>query len=315
MSGHADSGSPAFGEILVVTDAAPTSANALWRGALIAREHGASMRVLHDAGESASAVQAQQAIDKVGRQVQERLGIDIHAQVLDGELLAKAIAAAHSARLLVTGPRRASRFREWMSGTHAERLMRLNRVPTLVVRRPAMPGRNAALDGAGEPGRYGRVLVSVDLLPEAPDVISAAMAFSRDPQMQVLYALSAQAYRKLSPPEGLDAGGFTAMQRAQHALRDYVSANAAASSGVVPMVAFGHAADTVLSRERAIGAELVVIGARTRGLLANLFGREATRKVLANSTADVLVVPDVREPGFEPVRTISSEPTALLPGR
>jgi len=71
----------------------------------------------------------------------------------------------------------------------------------------------------------------------------------------------------------------------------------------------------VLARERAIGAELVVIGQRTRGLLANLLGREATRKVLADSTADVLVVPDVRVPGFDAVRTGSSEPTALLPGR
>ncbi|MES2786355.1 MAG: universal stress protein [Pseudomonadota bacterium] len=293
MSLHAETGQSSIGEVLVITDAAPASANAVWRGALIAREHGASMRVLHNGQTFASAALAEQAIDRIGRQVQERLGIAIHAETLGSEPIAKAIAAARSARLMVTAPRRASPLREWISGVDAERLMRLNRIPTLVVRRPATPGRHAALLGADESGRYGRVLVSVDLSPGAPDVIAAAAAFSRDPQMQVLYAVSTQAFGHTPAAQGPGADGSTVMQKAQVALRDFVNSAASPASGIVPMVAFGRTADCLLKRERAIGAELVVIGQRKRGWLAASFAGEDNRTILADSTADVLVVPQV----------------------
>ena len=111
--------------------------------------------------------------------------------MLEGELLPNAISAAREAGLLVIGSRRANPLREWISGTQAERLIRLCRIPTLVVKRPAVPGRNAALGGTAEPGGYGRVLVSVDLRPEAVDLIVAAMTLSRDPHTQVFHAVAA----------------------------------------------------------------------------------------------------------------------------
>jgi nucleotide-binding universal stress UspA family protein len=278
--------------VLAITDPSPASANAVWRAALIAREHGAPMRLLH-AGRTRAA-QAHDALEAIVAQVQARLAVPMDVEIVEGDPLAKAVAAARAAGLLVIGPRRSNALREWIAGTQAERLIRLCRIPTLVVKRPATPGRNAALAAAAEPGRYGRVLVSVDLRPEAADLIAAATHFSRDPQMQVFHALGAGSRpRSAGQPS---PGGETAMQRAHAALMELVRSSGAQKLGAVSSVAFGRAAHCVLARERATGAELVVIGKRRRGLLADFILGGVTQQVLAQSQADVLVMPDTGLP-------------------
>jgi len=51
MSAYTDGTGLPSHEVLVITDLAPASMNALWRAALIAREQGASLRLLHVGGE------------------------------------------------------------------------------------------------------------------------------------------------------------------------------------------------------------------------------------------------------------------------
>jgi nucleotide-binding universal stress UspA family protein len=280
-------------EVLVITDLSPTSTNAVWRAALIAREHGVSLRLLHVGGERRHLAQTHEALEQLRRQVHKRLGIDLNAEVLEGELLPKVINASRSAGLLVIGPRRSNPFREWISGTPAERLIRLCRMPTLVVKKPATPGRNAAFGSTAEPGRYGRVLVSVDLRPEAVDLIKAAMSFSRDPQTQIFHAFGAGSHRRISAIESAINAPATGMQKAQSALNELVRSSGAQEVGAVSAVAFGHPAECVLARERATRAELVVIGKRRRGLLADFILGGVTQQVLAGSQADVLIMPSV----------------------
>jgi nucleotide-binding universal stress UspA family protein len=294
MSGPTTGASFPLHEVLVISDPSPASTNAVWRAALIAREQGASLRLLHVAGQREPAEQVHAALTAVGEQVRARLGIELNAEIVEGDLLAKAVVAARAAGLLVIGPRRVNPLREWVAGTQAERLIRLCRIPTLVVKRPATPGRNAAL-GSVEPGRYGRVLVSVDLRPEAADLIAAAMHFSRDPQMHIFHALGAGANHRSAAASSAKSGA-TAMERAQSALRELVGFSGAHTLGAVPAVAFGRAAQCVLARERATGAELVVIGKRRRGLLADFILGGVTQQVLAASQADVLVMPSTRNP-------------------
>ncbi|WP_158307816.1 universal stress protein [Ramlibacter tataouinensis] len=287
--------------MLVITDLSPASNNAVWRGARIARERGASLRLLHVSAGAKHMAGARQALGSIGRQLHEHLGIELDAQALEGELLPAAISAARAAGLLVIGPRRANPLREWISGTQAERLIRLCRIPTLVVKRPATPGRNAT-PGPPEHGRYGRVLVSVDLRPEAVDLIAAAMSLSRDPQPQVFHAVVANANGRATAPEALVAHpGETAIQKAQAMLRDFIKSSGAQKLGAVSAVAFGHAARCVLARERATGAELVVIGKRQRGLLADFILGGVTQQVLASSRADVLVMPNRPAPTWQPM--------------
>ena len=297
MSAHTDGAGLPLHEVLVITDLAPASTNAVWRAALIAREQGASLRLLHVGGERRRMAQVHEALEDLRKQVHARLGIDSNAEVLQGDILPKAISAARAAGLLVLGPRRSNPLREWISGTQAERLIRLCRIPTLVVKRPATPGRNAAFGSTPEPGRYGRVLVSVDLRPEAVDLIAAAMSFSRDPQTQIFHALgTGSELRATGTGSVVSSLGDTAMQRAHSALKELIRSSGAQKLGAVSAIAFGLAANCVLARERATGAELIVIGKRRRGLLADFILGGVTQQVIAGSHADVLVVPSTANP-------------------
>ena len=263
-----------------------------WRAALIARERGALLRVLHVGQQHRHMAEVHGALGRIGQQVHERLGIELTAKVLEGELLPNAISAAREAGLLVIGSRRTNPLREWISGTPAERLIRMCRIPILVVKRPAVPRRNAALGGMTEPGGYGRVLVSVDLRPEAVDLIAAAMTLSRDPHTQVFHAVAAESQlRSVAAEAARSRPGETAMQRAQAVLAEIIKASGAHKLGAVAAVAFGHAARCVLARERATDTELVVFGKRQRGLLADFILGCVTQQVLAGSRADVLVMP------------------------
>lgn len=297
MSAYTDGAGLPSHEVLVITDLAPASTNAVWRAALIARENGASLRLLHVGGERRRMTRVHEALEEIRDQVHARLGIELNAEVVEGEVLPKAISAARAAGLLVIGPRRSNPLREWIAGTQAERLIRLCRIPTLVVKRPATPGRNAALGGTAEPGRYGRVLVSVDLRPEAVDLIAAAMGFSRDPQTQIFHALGAGSEPRATATESVASRpSDTAMQRAHSTLSELIRSSGAQKLGAVSAIAFGHAANCVLARERATGAELVVIGKRRRGLLADFILGGVTQQVLAGSRADVLVMPSTGSP-------------------
>jgi nucleotide-binding universal stress UspA family protein len=271
-------------DLLVISDGAPAAVNAIWRAALIAREQGAALRVLCANRDTKATSAAHRGLDAITTSVRARLGIDAHAEVLQGEMLGAVIAAARTAALLVIGSRRANPLHEWICGTQAERLIRLCRVPTLVIKRPAVPARNASLGATAEPGRYGRVLVPVDLREESAEQVAYAMAFSRDPRTQVFHAVGS---------------GTATMQLAHSALARIVEASGAHEHGAVPAIGFGPAVDCVLARERATGAELVVIGKRRRGLLADFFMGGVTQKVLARSRADVLVMP-ILAPQLQP---------------
>jgi nucleotide-binding universal stress UspA family protein len=281
-------------EVLVIADLSPASTNALWRAALIARAQGSSLRLLAG-GQGARVGQVNAALEKLREQVHARLGVELNAQALEGDLLPNAISAARTAGLLVIGPRRSNPLREWIAGTQAERLIRLCRIPTLVVKRPAIPGY-AALGGTAEPGRYRRVLVSVDLRPEAAVLIAAAMSFSSGSQMQIFHALGAGSQRRALGAESPRSSGNTAMQWAQSELQELVRTSGAQKLGAVSAVAFGRVANCVLARERATAAELVVVGKRRRGLLADFILGGVTQQILAASHADVLVVPSTRAP-------------------
>ena len=295
MSEYRDCVRVARPEVLVIADLSPASANALWRAALIARGHGASLRLLAG-GQGRRMAQVNAAVEKLCEQVHARLGVEVNAQVVAGDVLPTAISAARAAGLLVIGPRHSNPLREWIADTQAERLIRLCRIPTLVVKRPALPGYAAALGGTAEPGRYGRVLVSVDLRPEAAVLIAAAMSFSSGSQMQIFHAVRAGSQRPALGAEFPRTGGNTAMQRAQSELQELVRSSGAQKLGAVSALAFGRVADCVLARERATAAELVVVGKRRRGLLADFILGGVTQQILAASHADVLVVPSTRAP-------------------
>lgn len=277
--------------ILAVADATPPTRNAIWRAALLARETGASLHVLHVLRDAAGMEAARSSLEQLCAGILQRVGVQATIEVQRGDLPKEAARASRDADLLVLASRPGNTLRERISGTPVERLIRLSRIPALVVKRPAAPPRGASLADAALRGRYGRVLVSVDLGRDAAGVIAAASQFSHDPAMEVFHAVSARREGPRGSAADAAVAGGTAIERARVTVKAAIAAAGMRGQGAAACVGFGGAAPSVLTRQRAIGAELLVIGKRQRGLFADYFLGGITQQVLAGSRSDVLVVP------------------------
>jgi nucleotide-binding universal stress UspA family protein len=164
--------------ILVVCDLSVASTNAAWRAGLLARDHGAWLRLLHVGRTSSGVARGKAALDALAWDLQERLKIAVLAQSVRGRLRHEVAAAASEADLLVLRSAQARPLSDWLSGSHPERLIQACRRPALVVRRPATVG-------------YGRVLACVDEGDDAPGTMAAATALTRAPAPSVVFAPSA----------------------------------------------------------------------------------------------------------------------------
>jgi nucleotide-binding universal stress UspA family protein len=269
--------------VLVPVDGSSSASNAAWRAALVARDRGLALHLLQAAAAAAS---RSQDATQLAAAIRNRIGIPVETRDFAGDALGAIVRAAREASLLVVGTRRGNPLRDFVLGTQAERLLRLARVPVLVVKRPATGG-------------YRRVLVPVDLLPGAGRAIAAASLFSRDPRMEVLHAINVRhevALRIAEVPEAaLRRARNRAIERAQRRLEECIAEAGAWPTDVRPAVTFGDASAAVLARERAMRAELVVMGKRQAGMLADFFLGSVTQRVLARARADVLALPVPQE--------------------
>ncbi|MCG2593849.1 universal stress protein [Ramlibacter sp. XY19] len=263
-----------LGEVVALVDAGAAGANAAWRAALVARDHRTALRFLHTPTDA-------DVVAALAEEIAARLAIEVRCEALEGEVLPGVLAAARRAGLLVMGARRGNPLRDFIFGTQAERVLRLCRVPVLVVKRRPAAG-------------YRRVLVPVELAPAAGRVIAAAAAFSRDPAMQVLHALRLDheaTMRTADVPEHVVRSLRRRATARAHSVLEEAIARAGAACSALPAVSFGDAARVILARERAMRAELVVLGKRGRGLLADFLLGSVSRRVLAGAGGDVLLMP------------------------
>jgi nucleotide-binding universal stress UspA family protein len=274
--------------ILAIGSPSPASANAVRRAGLIAREQGVALHVLQVEPDTKGLAEAQAAASTLCGQLQERLGIAIALEVTTGDLLGHVVREAQNASLLVIGSARDNALRERISGVSVDRLIRLCRVPTLVVKRQVgiANERGAPLP---ESGRYGRVLVAVDLEPTALRAVSAAAEIAPGARAEAFHSVSARGTHEASSPNAEHPGLVGSARLALGRLLAPIG-----SDGPVPAVGFGRPGDAVLARARATGAELVVLGKRQRGLLADFFLGSLTQFVLAGSDADILILPATR---------------------
>jgi len=272
------------GAVLVPGDLSGLGVHAAWRGALVARELAAVLRLLHTRPAGEDPVAALESLRQLARDIRGHLGLRVEVVEDPGEPLAATARAARGAEMVVIGARRGNALRDLVLGTQAERLMRLSRLPVLVVKKAPTGG-------------YRRVLVPVELGPAAAPVIAAAARLSRGPRLEVLHALPPGeeiSMRVVDVPQHvLRRLRRRATHRAEAALEELI-AQAAPAEGrhaAAPAVSFGDPAALVLARAQAMRADLVVMGKRPRGVLGDLLLNSVTRRVLAEAPGDVLMLP------------------------
>lgn len=285
-----DSSAPAP-QVLVVGNGSTSSHNAARRAALVARQHGWPLRVLHAERDRARLSAAQEAAEQLCKHLQERLGISAVAEVSSGDLVKEVVRRTDASCLLVIGSLGDNALSHQVGGAAMDRLIRLSRTPTLVVRRQVDAAFAHGAPDAGSRGRYQRVLACVDLDAAAAQVVAASNWLAPGSHMEAFHAVSARAASVPWHRKPGEEPSVLALARSN--LAALLSPSAAPAC--IPSVAFGRPVDAVLARERAVSADLVVIGKRQRGLLADFFLGEVTRRVLTGGSADVLVLPRLRE--------------------
>lgn len=274
------------GEVLVPGDVSGHGVHAAWRAALVARELGTSLRLLRV--ETADAPAAR-SLAQLAQDIRGHIRLRVEVEEVAGDVLAATLGASRGAAVVVIGSRRGNPLREWVLGTQAERLIRLCRVPVLVVKKPPTGG-------------YRRVLVPVELGPAARPVIAAAARLARGPRLEVLHALAPGdelAMRVHDVPHHVVRRlRRRAADQAEAALEELIAHAAPQAATALPAIGFGDPAALVLARAQAMRADLLVMGKRRRGLLADFFLGGVTQRVLAGAAADVLVLPPGRtDPG------------------
>ena len=157
--------------ILVLADFSPKSDNAVARAALLAREHGASLHLLHVLAPGRFAVaalrrprrddaqlaleRARRALAALATRTAEPHGVAAACSVRAGDALQAILEAAHDADLVIVAAKRSNPLRDFVLRTPTERLLRMLQRPVLIVKRPAVARYGATLVRAAEAPQGG----------------------------------------------------------------------------------------------------------------------------------------------------------------
>jgi len=268
----------------VVSICGPSSAdvNATWRAALVARDLGAALHILHPAPGASVRARIEASMRELAADIQARTGIEAALQPVAGSVIGRAAVASSDADLVVLASARAHPLREWIGATPAQRLVRLGRCPVLVVKRPAL-------------GPYRRVLVPVALEADAVSLMDLACALSRGSRAEVLHVLDpADEAVLLGMRDAQEALSSFRQHRAQGAylaIHHLMSSSSVGGVNLEGCIEFGDATAVALARSRESDAELTAVGNRRGARLGEWPHGGMTQRVLAGAASDVLVQP------------------------
>ncbi len=251
-----------FKSILALADFSPKSDNAVRRAALLARQHRATLHLLHvvepaplvdvaswptkrpDA--EIRAARAHRSLATLATRISKELRVTVRHGVRTGDALAEIRDLARSMDLVVIGAKRTNPLREFVLGTPTERLLRILERPILVVKLPADTD-------------YARALVPMGLSPDS-DIILQMTA----------NALSGAALRMCQAPS-----------------------DPAEENGVT-----GDHASPILEQQSALGSELIVIAKDGHSVISDFLLGTVAQRLIAGASCDVMVLPRTAIDGF-----------------
>ena len=158
----------------MLADFSPKSDNAVARAALLAREHGTTLHLLHVIAPRRSAAvalrrskrdeaalaleRATLALAAMATRVAAAHGVRATCSVASGEALQAILDGARNADLVVVAAKRTNPLRDFVLRTPTERLLRLLQRPLLIVKRPALGRYDETLVPAADAMRGGSLL-------------------------------------------------------------------------------------------------------------------------------------------------------------
>ena len=287
--------------ILAASDLSALARHAVARAALIAAETGARLSLQHVVNVGAfdalrhlldsDAAGLQDTLLKevqgeahaLAAEMERRYGVssDVHLMVGKVQAEISSHADAIDADILVLGARGAGFVRELLLGSTTERVLRRTRRSLLVVKQMAHE-------------TYRRVLLPVDFSPRSVDALHRARAVAPQAELVLLHAFEVPFEGKLRYA-GVDESALSSLRiqakrEATAKMNELVVASGVDEARVRRLVLHGEASALILAQELEQDCDLIVIGKRGLGLLEELLLGSVTKHVLAQSSADVLVI-------------------------
>lgn len=291
----------ALRHITIASDFSPGSLAALDRGLRMAQDAGARCDVIHALGlDALTPLRALLGL-KVA-EVSEKIAEDARTQLLaqlaqvpngtgvaanlrvEAGLAAEVILAQAQAAgtdLVVVGAHGSGLWQDWVLGSTASSLLRKSHCPVLVVGKPPV-------------GPYQRVLVPVDFSRGSANTLRWSQALAPQAHLVLLHVFEVPFEGKMQMA-GVDGhiieqyrlqARERALQRLQH-----LSAGLA-DTPCTHIVAQGDAAREAVTLASQQGCDLIVMGKHGTHVTEELLLGSVTRRVLAESDCDVLVVAD-----------------------
>jgi nucleotide-binding universal stress UspA family protein len=286
--------------LLAATDLSAPARHAAERAALLARELGAELALLHVISaspvdrlrrllaeapadlEARVGADARRDIERLGEILRSAYGVPARAEVSSGQLIAQinGRAVAGDADLVVLGARGASYMRHLLLGSTAERLVRKSVKPLLVVRQPPHEA-------------YRRVLVGVDFSPSSLPALAAARAVAPAAELVVLHAYEVPFEDRLRSSglaeDTLDQYRLIARRQALQGMQSLLADAGVEPGSVETLVRQGDPASLVIEQEQERDCDLIVVGRHGESTLEAILLGSVTRHVLQASQGDVLV--------------------------
>jgi nucleotide-binding universal stress UspA family protein len=282
--------------ILVATDLSPRSERAIQRAALLAREHGGALTLVHvvdddqprqivdlEAGEAAGFLRQQVAT------LPELRGVDCRLEIVVGDAFDGILRAAATIGpdLMVMGTHRKRLLRDVFIGTTIERVVRTGSCPILMVNRAVeLPYRTvlAPVDMSDASAHALATADALGLLEGAAVTVAHTFAAIAQGQMYVAgtpkerireYVTDEQRAAEKEVAEFLDAGGFAHRGWARHVREG------------APLEVIAMAVDLMRP-------DLLVVGTRGRSAMGRIFVGSVTESLLRTVETDILAVPPTR---------------------
>ena len=291
--------------ILAATDLSSSSSQAVDRGFLIAKVSGARYTIMHalglDAlaplrellGENADAV-SRKIIDEAHERLTELVSDSPWAQNMTPDmqiergqaaLAITAYAETNAVDLVLLGAHGSGFLQRMLLGSTASRLLRKSTCPVLVVKQQTHR-------------EYKRVLVAVDFSPGSEITIRLAREVAPDAEIVLLHIFNIPFERKMRfagvSDDLINQYRHDARERATSQLHQL-----AQSIGLMNYsghVVHGDATRQIVEYEEECRCDLIVMGKHGTHVTEELLLGSVTKRVIAESLNDVLVVVDKRAP-------------------
>lgn len=276
--------------ILVAVDLSIGSDRALRRATILARESGASLRLLHVHEEQTTGEVHRQSVAaargdlvRVARAIAELDGIACDSEVVAGNPAEEIAIAAEKlgADLIVTGPHEPRFFLDLIARPTAEALAKRSGVPVLMANKLPTLG-------------YHRILVPTGLDLASAQVVEcvAASPLRRSPAVLMLYLREPVSSLRFNSTEDSDEYVRAELAAAQNALRTFIEDNRLADRVQWEVrLSRSTAGRTIEDVASEFGCDAVAIASSQKPFLEKLVVGSVAEAVVREADCDIVIFP------------------------